>query len=82
MNSIVNKKVFAINPEVLRGGMPEVNRIAGIARNLLMKYYSGCESTYNDGLTILYQTDQQRPLRAVKADGTPLEVVQTDDKPK
>ena len=72
MNSILNKKVFAINPEVLRGGMPEVNRIAGIARDLLMKYYSGCESTYNNGLTILYQSDQQRPLKAVKADGTPV----------
>jgi hypothetical protein len=69
MNSIVNKKQFAINPEVLRGGMPEVNRISGIARNLLMNYYSGCESTYRDGLKILYQADQQRPLVAIGMDG-------------
>lgn len=73
MNSIVNKKVFAINPEVLRGGMPEVNRIAGVARDILMKYYSGCESTYNNGLKVLYESDQQRPLKAVKADGTPID---------
>jgi hypothetical protein len=69
MNSIVNKKVFALNPNMLRGGMPEVNRIAGQARELLMKYYSGCESTYRDGLKILYQSDQQRPLIAIKASG-------------
>ena len=69
MNSIVNRKQFAINPEVLRGGMPEVNRISAIARNLLMNYYSGCESTYRDGLKILYQADQQRPLVAVGMDG-------------
>lgn len=72
MKSIQNKKVFAINPEVLRLGMPEVNRIAGLARGLLMKYYSGCESTYRDGLKILYQSDQQKPLTALKADGTPI----------
>jgi hypothetical protein len=69
MNSIVNNKVFALNPNMLRGGMPEVNRIAGQARELLMKYYSGCESTYRDGLKILYQSDQQRPLIAIKASG-------------
>jgi len=69
MNSIVNRKQFAINPEVLRGGMPEVNRISAIARNLLMNYYSGCESTYRDGLKILYQADQQRPLVAIGMDG-------------
>ena len=69
MNKIVNNKTFAMNPEVLRGGMPEINRIAEIARNLLMKYYTGCETTYRDGLKILYQSDQQRPLVAIGADG-------------
>jgi hypothetical protein len=69
MKSIVGAKVFALNPNMLRGGMPEVNRIAALARDLLMKYYSGCESTYRDGLKILYQSDQQRPLTAIKASG-------------
>ena len=69
MNSIMNNKVFALNPNMLRGGMPEVNRIAGQARELLMKYYNGCESTYRDGLKILYQSDLQRPLIAIKASG-------------
>lgn len=72
MNSISNK-VFAINPAVLSGGMPEVNRISGVARDILMKYYSGCEATYRDGLKILYQSDQQTPLVAVKADGSIIE---------
>ena len=69
MNSIVGAKVFALNPNMLRGGMPEVNNIAGLARDLLMKYYTGCESTYRDGLKILYQSDQQRPLIAIKSSG-------------
>ena len=77
MKSIQNKKVFAINPEVLRSGMPEVNRIAGLARGILMKYYSGCESTYRDGLKILYQSDLQKPLTALKADGTQIVIPTT-----
>ena len=77
MNSIVNKKQFAINPEILRGGMPEVNRVTSIARDLLMKYYSGCESTYRDGLKILYQADQQTPLVAIGMDGRQITRVKT-----
>jgi hypothetical protein len=69
MDSVLNRKQFAINPEILRGGMPEVNRVTGIARDLLMKYYSGCESTYRDGLKILYQADQQTQLVAIGMDG-------------
>jgi hypothetical protein len=57
--------------------MPEVNRIAGLARGIHMKYYSGCESTYRDGLKILYQSDIQKPLTALKADGTQIVIPTT-----
>ena len=70
MPSITQRKVFAFNPTVMAGGMPEVNRIAGEARTVLMSYYSGCESTYRDGLKMIYQADEQRPLIALNPDGT------------
>jgi hypothetical protein len=71
MSSITQRKVFAFNPAVMAGGMPEVNRIAREARTVLMNYYSGCETTYRDGLKMIYQADQQRPLIALNPDGTP-----------
>jgi hypothetical protein len=70
MPSITQRKVFAFNPTVMAGGMPEVNRIAAEARNVLMKYYSGCETTYRDGLKLIYESNQQRPLVAVNPDGS------------
>ena len=70
MQSITQRKVFAFNPTVMAGGMPEVNRIAAEARNVLMKYYSGCETTYRDGLKMIYESDVQRPLVAVNPDGS------------
>jgi hypothetical protein len=70
MQSITQRKVFAFNPTVMAGGMPEVNQIAREARNVLMKYYSGCETTYRDGLKMIYESDVQRPLVAVNPDGS------------
>jgi hypothetical protein len=70
MDSIVNKKQFTLNQSILSGGMPEVERIAGLARDLLVNYYSGCEKTYRDGLGLIYKADESAPLGAKKPDGT------------
>jgi hypothetical protein len=45
--------VFEISPNVISGGMAEVNRIAVAARELLVDYYSDCETTYKLGVTVL-----------------------------
>jgi hypothetical protein len=81
MNSITQQKVFAINPMILQNGMPEINRIAEIARNLLMKYYSGCESTYRDGLKMIYNVDKTAPLGGLKDDGSVFVPIRTTTVP-
>ena len=37
-----------LQPSVWKKGMPEVERIAGRARELLMAYYTDCETTYQE----------------------------------
>jgi hypothetical protein len=72
MDSIVSRKQFGLNPAILSGGMPEVNRVAGLARDLLMNYYKGCETTYREGVGLIYAADQSAPLGARGADGAQL----------
>ena len=73
MDSITNLKTFAFNPNIMAGGgMPEIERIAGLARKLLMNYYQGCEITYQSGLRIISDYNKATPLVAVKLDGTPV----------
>ncbi len=38
-----------LQPSVWKKGMPEIERIASKARELLMSYYNDCESTYQQG---------------------------------
>lgn len=45
-------KPLVLQPKVQEEGMEEVNRIAEIARNLLVSYYSDCEKIYRDGVII------------------------------
>jgi len=54
-NSIQNKRVFALNPTILRGGTNAVNLVAKEARELLLNYYKGCELTYRDGVIKIYE---------------------------
>ena len=46
-------KPLQIHPNVLKGGMDEVNSIAEEARNLLVEYYSQCEVLYRSGAEII-----------------------------
>lgn len=69
-DSIVKRKVFAFNKNILAGGMPEVNRVAGIARNALANYYMSCETKYKSGLELIYRYDSVKPLSSLGPDGT------------
>ena len=64
-DAVTNKRILALNPAILRGGTPAVNAVAAEARDLLLKYYSGCEMKYREGLTQIYQADQAAPLKPV-----------------
>jgi hypothetical protein len=45
--------VFHISPVIFKNGIGEVNRISEEARQLLVGYYSRCESEYLNGMTVI-----------------------------
>jgi len=49
----VRAGVFEMNPMVIHGGTELVNKIAEVARELLIGYYGDCEKSYNEGLKIV-----------------------------
>jgi len=49
----VRAGVFEMNPMIIQGGTEMVNKIAEVARELLIQYYGDCEQTYNEGVKIL-----------------------------
>jgi hypothetical protein len=42
---------IGLSDNIIKKGVPEINRINFIARDLLIKYYTNCESTYLTGMT-------------------------------
>lgn len=50
---IESGKPLQIHPNVRKGGMEEINRIAKNARELLIDYYSQCEIMYRQGAEVL-----------------------------
>lgn len=70
-DSITRRRVFALNQAILVGGTPAVNAVAAEARDLLLRYYTDCETTYREGLVKIYQSSLTAPLQAVgSASGT------------
>jgi hypothetical protein len=63
-NSIEKQRSFALNPTMLKGGTEAVNVIAREARELLLKYYQGCELTYREGLMQIYNYNETNKLQA------------------
>jgi FtsZ-interacting cell division protein YlmF len=42
-----------IHPALFTKGFPELDRINGLARQLLVRYYSNCEAIYKAGMDII-----------------------------
>lgn len=61
-DAVINKRQFALNPNILKGGTPAVNTVAEKARQLLLKYYTECETTYRRGLAYIVEADRVKPL--------------------
>jgi hypothetical protein len=57
-NSVEREKKLKFNPKIIAGGMNEINSIAANTRQLLLKYYKGCELTYRDGLLMIYNYEK------------------------
>lgn len=54
-----------VHPNVLKNGLPEVNRIAEEARKLLIDYYSQCEIMYRHGAELLANPAYRAEIRPV-----------------
>lgn len=62
-DAITRRRVFALNPAILAGGTPAVNAVAAEARDLLLRYYTDCETTYREGLVKIYQSSLSAPIQ-------------------
>jgi hypothetical protein len=68
-----NRLKLSIHPRVLQRGLPELARINGEARRLLINYYSKCEEIYRDGMMKIVNSKTSSttgvPLTRSKSDG-------------
>jgi hypothetical protein len=46
---------YQLNPKLLAGGLQGIDGVSKIARQLLLDYYSGCESMYHEGVRAVLQ---------------------------
>jgi len=60
-NSIERDRKLKFSRDILRGGMNEVERVANEARELLKDYYKGCETTYREGVKMIYEDPTLNP---------------------
>lgn len=69
--SKVKAGLFQINPLIMAGGMEAVNRVAVDARELLIKYYGDCESTYKEGVLVVQEQERGKtPVIRAEPDAT------------
>lgn len=66
-DAITRRRVFALSPAILAGGTPAVNAVAAEARDLLLRYYTSCETTYREGLVKIYQSNLSAPEPKINA---------------
>jgi hypothetical protein len=63
-----NRVTISLSDNILKKGIPEINRINYIARQHLIDYYSNCERKYLDGIKLIVDSVRQRdPERLQKA---------------
>ena len=64
---------IALSENIIKKGFPEIERVNYEARQLLVKYYTNCESTYLQGVKIVYDSSPQvAELRAKTAPKPPV----------
>jgi hypothetical protein len=52
----------SFNDNILKKGIPEINRINSIARDVLVNYYKNCELTYMKGMKTVLDATRPRPV--------------------
>ncbi len=59
---------ISLSDNILKKGLPEINRINSIAREQLINYYTNCETKYLDGIKIIVNSlRQQNPKLSEEA---------------
>jgi hypothetical protein len=53
--------MISLHPNLLRGGLPEIERVNREARNLLVQYYVDCENKYLKGVKMVFEGDASVP---------------------
>lgn len=64
-----NPLTISLSKNVLQGGFEEINRINGLARKVLIDYYSDCEYKYVQGVDLIVEPIRQS--RKAAASGAP-----------
>jgi hypothetical protein len=63
---------ISLSENIIKKGFPEIERVNYEARQLLVKYYTNCESTYLQGIKIVYDSSPQvAELRAKSTSAAP-----------
>jgi hypothetical protein len=62
-----NYYTVRLNDNVIRGGIPEVDRINRLARKVLVEYYSNCESQYMLGMKEVLEHYHDKQVKAAEA---------------
>lgn len=54
-----------LSENIMQGGIPEINRINRLAREVLIQYYSDCESKYYEGIGTILRSKPTVPVAPV-----------------
>jgi hypothetical protein len=74
-NELQRNKKVVLNKQLYTEGMPRVQEIANSAIALLTKYYKDCETTYQEGVRMVYNAELKReppPVATVTTGSKPL----------
>ena len=57
---LTKRVIISLSDNILKKGIPEINRINSIAREQLIHYYTNCETKYLDGIKIIVNSLRKR----------------------
>jgi len=81
-DSASGRVTITLHENVVRRGVPEINRINFIARDLLMKYYSRCEEGYMYGVKMVVDTEFAAKKRVMDAEKAKEEAIKRAEEQK
>ena len=60
------KVKIALSDNILKFGIPEINRINALARDILIDYYKGCETTYLYGVQEVFNSLKKKEQKILE----------------